>query len=43
VELREGGADGRSRRWTFDNEAEATAFVDRALAAKQTYWKKMIG
>jgi hypothetical protein len=43
VELREGGAEGRSRRWVFDDEAEAAAFVERALAAKQTDWKKMTG
>jgi hypothetical protein len=41
VELREGGAEGRSRRWTFDSEAEAEAFVERALAAKPVDWKKM--
>jgi hypothetical protein len=43
VELREGGAEGRSRRWTFDSEPEATMFVERALAAKQADWKKMTG
>jgi hypothetical protein len=43
VELREGGAEGRSHRWTFDSETEAAAFVERALAAKQTDWKKMTG
>jgi hypothetical protein len=41
VELREGGAEGHSRQWSFDSEAEATAFVERALAAKQADWKQM--
>jgi hypothetical protein len=41
VELREGGVDGRSRRWSFEDEAEATAFVERALAAVQTEWRKL--
>jgi hypothetical protein len=42
VELREGGAEGRSRRWTLDSETEAAAFVERALADKQVDWKEMV-
>ncbi len=41
VELRVGGADGRIKRWTFDNEPDARALVDRALAAVDTPWKEL--
>jgi hypothetical protein len=41
VELREGGAEGRTKLFTFDNEAEARAQVDRALKAVDTPWREL--
>jgi hypothetical protein len=40
VELREGGAEGRVMVRVFDSEADARAFVDRALAA-ESGWREL--
>jgi hypothetical protein len=43
VELCEGGADGRTKVWTFDSEAKARELVERALAAEGTDWRSLSG
>lgn len=42
VELRQGGAEGRTKEWTFDSEAQARELIDQAIAAGQSgVWRQV--
>jgi hypothetical protein len=41
VELRKGGAEGRSQVETFANEEDARVYIERALAAVDTPWREL--